>query len=295
MAAGWQNGDPSLAHLIVKKQQLEVVGTRCCVFGAEEQFRPIRTQIGRAEPIGRRFGADSCPTCWNVAKGQIEKAYCKFFAITALKEAPASDHFFQDLKKNLSQYRDNRDTVLDIYDTIQAQVADTKYKKDFAKNEAQIDSDYDKLEEATRRVIAAHHDAVTAMMSPAAPTSGGASAPQPPPPWKLLTSFQPKIPLKLTSTIQDFHCWLREFQSYYDMSNLQQADMAIQRTVLQNCLHQDFQTKITEALSGVTDIKGGLTLVEQEFNKRHPQIIRRHQLFCLDQMPDEFVFEQRPS
>ena len=212
------------------------------------------------------------------------------FAITALREAPASDHFFQDLKRNLSKYRDNRDTVLDIYDTIQAQVADTKYKKDFAKNEAQIDSDYDKLEEATRRVIAAHHDAVTAMMSPAAPTSGGASAPQPPPPWKLQTSFQPKIPLKLTSTIQDFHCWLREFQSYFDMSSLQQADMAIQRTVLQNCLHQDFQTKITEALSGVTDIKGGLTLVEQEFNKRHPQIIRRHQLFCLDQLPDEFSF-----
>ena len=127
------------------------------------------------------------------------------FAITALREAPASDHFFQDLKRNLSKYRDNRDTVLDIYDTIQAQVADTKYKKDFAKNEAQIDSDYDKLEEATRRVIAAHHDAVTAMMSPAAPASGGASAPQPPPPWKLQTSFQPKIPLKLTSTIQDFH------------------------------------------------------------------------------------------
>ena len=65
-------------------------------------------------------------------------------AITALREAPASDHLFQDLKKNLSKYRDNRDAVLDIYDTIQAQVANTKYQKDFAKNEAQIDSDYDK-------------------------------------------------------------------------------------------------------------------------------------------------------
>ena len=63
--------------------------------------------------------------------------------------------------------------------------------------------------------------------------------------------------------------------------------MHIQRTVLLNCLHQDFQTKISEAMTAVTDIKAGMDLIEQEFRKRHPQIIRRHELFCLDQQQDE--------
>ena len=37
----------------------------------------------------------------------------------------------------------------------------------------------------------------------------------------------------------------------------------------------------------MTNIKAGLDLIEQEFRKRHPQIIRRHELFCLDQQQDE--------
>ena len=218
------------------------------------------------------------------------------FALVALREAPASEHFFEELKKNLSKYRELRDVVLDIYDTIKAQVAEGKYKKDFGRQESEIEADYEKVEDAARRVMAAHHDAVTVMLGSAHRAgaggggAGGAPAPLPPPPWKLQPSFEPKVPLKLDSTTQDFQCWLREFQSYYDMSNLQQADMTIQRTVLVNCLHPDFQTKISEAMSGITTIKGGLDLVEEEFRKRHPQILCRHQLFCLDQQQDEFKF-----
>ena len=118
--------------------------------------------------------------------------------------------------------------------------------------------------------MAGHHAAITAAMSSAPPGHGGAaaasSAPAPAttPRWKLESSFQPKSSLKVDSKIDDFHCWEREFKAYFDMSNLQNAEISIQRTVLLNCLDPDFQTKISEAMSGVTTIKAGLDLVRQE-------------------------------
>ena len=211
------------------------------------------------------------------------------FAIQALREAPSSDHFAEELKRNLKKYRDLREVVLDIYDTIQAQVDGAKFNKDFGKQQSEIESDYEKIENASRIVMASHHAAVTAAADRLAQgAGGGGTTPRSSaPPWKLQTSFQPKTLLKLDSVTNDFHCWKREFQSFYDMSNLQEADMQIQRTVLLNCLHQDFQTKIAEAMTAVVNIKAGLDLIEQEFRKRHPQIIRRHELFCLDQQQDE--------
>ena len=216
------------------------------------------------------------------------------FALAATREAPASEHFFEELKRNLSKYRELRDAVMDIYDSIRALVGESKYKKDFGKQESEIEGDYDKIEDAARIVLAAHHEAVQAMFGSdhRGAAGGGAPAPMPPPPWKLQASFQPKSPLKLDATTQDYQCWVREFHSYYDMSNLQRADVNIQKTVLMNCLHQDFQTKISESMSGATSIQAGLEVVEQEFRKRHPQIIRRHQLFCLDQQQDESKFSE---
>ena len=218
------------------------------------------------------------------------------FALTALREAPASEHFFEELKKNLTKYRDLRDVVLDIYDNIHAQVADSKFSKDFGKQQSDIESSYEKIEDSARMVMAAHHDAVTALNRSSSArrsgtaAAGAASTTDPNPGWKLQVAFQPKSPLKLDSTLDDFHCWERDFKSYYDMSNLQHAEMNIQRTVLLNCLSPDFQTKVMEAMSAVTTMTAGLDLVREEFQKRHPIILRRHQLFCLDQQNDEFRF-----
>ena len=213
------------------------------------------------------------------------------FSIKALQDSPSSDHFAEELKKNLKKYRDSREVVLDIYDNIETQIEHAKFTKDFGKQQSEIESDYEKIEDAARIVMAAHHAAVTAAAARGAHrVEGGGSAPDPrqrAPPWKLQTSFQPKTPLKLDSGTNDFHCWQREFQFFYDMSNLKEADIQIQRTVLLNCLHQDFQTKISEAMTAASDIEDGLALIEHEFRKRNPQIIRRHELFCLDQRQDE--------
>ena len=77
---------------------------------------------------------------------------------------------------------------------------------------------------------------------------------------------------------------------YYDISNLRHADIGTQRAVLQNCLHTDLQVKLHEGISRILDIKAGLTLVRDEFKKRHPRVVRRHHLFSIEQRRDEFSF-----
>ena len=67
------------------------------------------------------------------------------FALQALQEASSSDHFAEELKKNLKKYRDLREIVLDIYDKIQAQVDSAKFNKDFGKQQSEIESDYEKI------------------------------------------------------------------------------------------------------------------------------------------------------
>jgi len=225
-------------------------------------------------------------------KGSLTRAKKALdFAVTALKEAPASVHFFEDLKKQLTKYRTLRDAVLDTYDEISSQISQEKFQKDFGKQSNEIEADYEKIEEAARKVLSGHQAAIMDMNT--RPQGGGAEravAHPGAPPWKLQTSFQPKRPLKLDSVINDFHCWERDFQAFFDISNLQQADMHIQRTVLLNCLDPDFQTKVSVGMTGVTTMEAGLELVKEEFRKRHPLILRRHQLFCLDQNKDENKF-----
>ena len=177
---------------------------------------------------------------------------------------------------------------------IRVQVTEQKFAKDFGKQQADIEGDYEKVEEASMRVIAAHQAAITAAAAatprgamPASAATGSAGAVQR---WKLEASFQPKTSLRLDSKLDDFHCWEREFDAYFKMSNLEHAEVSIQKTVLLNCLDSDFQTKVSEAMSAITTVRAGLELVRQEFHKRHPLLLRRHQLFCLDQQKDEFKF-----
>ena len=214
-------------------------------------------------------------------------------SIGALSGTPASDHFFQQLKQNLEKYRLLRDEVLDIYDHIRFQVAEDKFTKDFGKQEKEIETDYERVEEASTRAIAGHQASLTASTSSAAQTGGARGLPAPEaraPPWKIQTMFQPKDSLKLDSTVGEFHNWKREFNNFYELSKLQNAEIGIQRAGLSNCLDPDFLNKISEALTAITNKEEGLQVIEKEFKKRHPILIRRHSLFCLDQDKDESRF-----
>ena len=214
--------------------------------------------------------------------------------LKALQGAPSSSHFFDELLDYQAIYRERRTKVYDVYDRIEDQIADELFKKDFSKQCKEIERDYEALEEEARVVISTHQAAladISAHLSQArAGGAGGGGGDAVTPRWKLETSFEPKPPLKLDMGGEDLANWERQFKMYFDISNLRHADIGTQRAVLQNCLHTDLQVKLHEGISGILDIKAGLTLVRDEFKKRHPRVVRRHHLFSLEQRRDEYSF-----
>ena len=216
-------------------------------------------------------------------------------ALKALSEAAASQHFFEELIKVQEVYRERRLVVLEIYDTIEDEVAKEKFASDFGRQTAEIEKDFDVLEEQARLTISAHHNAVIAVSAnisqASVPRGGVTGAPK----FKLEASFEPKPPLKIDMTPADVQNWERQFKMYYDISLLKHADIATQRAVLLNCLHTEMQQKVYEVLSGAGDIKEALAVIKAEVKKRHPRVVRRHNLFSLEQKKDEYKFSDTLS
>ena len=59
-------------------------------------------------------------------------------ALKALSEAAASQHFFEELIKVQEVYRERRLVVLEIYDTIEDEVAKEKFTNHFGRQTAEI-------------------------------------------------------------------------------------------------------------------------------------------------------------
>ena len=223
-------------------------------------------------------------------------------ALKALTEAASSQHFFEELVKTQKDYREKRKKVYAIYDAIEDQVSDEKFKHDFGKQCNDIEKDFDVLEEQARTTIATHHNAVIAITSNISQAraansgggggggggagGGGGGAAR----WRIEASFEPKPRLSLEMNAEETQNWERQFTAYFEISNLKNADIGTQRAVLINCLQLDLQVQIYEAISGMTDIKDGLALVKEEIKKRHPRVLRRHHLFSLEQKKDEYSF-----
>ena len=230
------------------------------------------------------------------AKRSLTRAKKEFQnALKALREAASSQHFFEELLKAQELYKDKRIAVFEIYDAIEDEVSEQKFEVDFGRQTKEIERDFDVLEEEARLAISAHHTAVTAInTSPAAATTRRgemAAGPR----FKLEPSFEPKPALKVDMSPEEVQNWERQFHMYYDISALKNADMATQRAVILNCLHPELQMKVFEALSGVVDIKTGLAVIREEIRKRHPRVVRRHNLFSLEQKKDEYKFSDTLS
>ena len=213
-------------------------------------------------------------------------------ALRALTEASSSQYFFDELIKVQTTYKAKRKAVLNIYDTIEDEISPEKFNQDFGRQSADIEKDFDGLEEQARVAISAYHNAVTAISAnisqarSSASRGGGVVGSPSVPSWKLQTSFEPKPSLKLDMSAEECQNWERQFKNYYDISNLKHADIDTQRAVLTNCLHPDLQVKIYESLSGMTDIKEGIELIQEEIRRRNPRVVRRHHLFSFEQKKD---------
>ena len=237
------------------------------------------------------LAAQKCPKLPKIDKKLSKKDLQ--LGLRALQEAPSSSHFFDELIKYQAVYRERRTKVYEVYDKIEDQISDELFKQNFGKQCKEVEKDYEALEEEARLAISRHQQAladISANLSQVRAGGGAAGGGGPTPLWKLESSFEPRPPLKLEMGGEELANWERQFKMYFDISNLKLADISTQRAVLQNCLHTDLQVKLHEGISGILDIKAGLSLIRDEFKRRHPRVVRRHHLFSVEQMRDEYSF-----
>ena len=247
--------------------------------GEEEEVNPLQELYTRAATTKRSLTR---------SKKDLQ------LGLRALQEAPSSSHFFDELIKYQAVYRERRTKVYEVYDKIEDQISDELFKQNFGKQCKEVEKDYEALEEEARLAISRHQQAladISANLSQVRAGGGAAGGGGPSTPrWKLESSFEPRPPLKLEMGGEELANWERQFKMYFDISNLKLADISTQRAVLQNCLHTDLQVKLHEGISGILDIKAGLSLIRDEFKRRHPRVVRRHHLFSVEQKRDEYSF-----
>jgi hypothetical protein len=96
-------------------------------------------------------------------------------------------------------------------------------------------------------------------------------------------------PEELTSDMSPvvFACWLDSFEAYYDASNMQVKDIAVQQAYFKACIHPSLHGRIeSQIVKGQTPILGRIgacSILKTEFLVEHPLFSRRLYLFCFKQ------------
>jgi hypothetical protein len=96
-------------------------------------------------------------------------------------------------------------------------------------------------------------------------------------------------PEELTSDMSPvvFACWLDSFEAYYDASNMQVKDVAVQQAYFKACIHPSHYGRIESLIvKGQTPILGQIgawSILKNEFLVEHPLFSRRLDFFCFKQ------------
>jgi hypothetical protein len=103
---------------------------------------------------------------------------------------------------------------------------------------------------------------------------------------------KPDLALKLEELTSDmspvvFACWLDSFKAYYDASNMQVKDIAVQQAYFKACIHPSLYGRIESLIiKGQNPIIGRIgacSILKNEFLVEHPLFSRRLDFFCFKQ------------
>jgi hypothetical protein len=93
--------------------------------------------------------------------------------------------------------------------------------------------------------------------------------------------------LDLALKPEELTCWLDSFKAYYDASNMQVKDIAVQQAYFKAFIHPSLYGRIESLIiKGQTPILGRIgacSILKNEFLVEHPLFSRRLDFFCFKQ------------
>ena len=112
---------------------------------------------------------------------------------------------------------------------------------------------------------------------------------------KLVTELKPGV-LSQDATTGELRIWVKKFKAYYNASNMQVAQIAVQQAYLRNCLDNALALQLDSTVQQTTPIiAGGVTCISALtaiFKEKYPPLLRRKQFFHMTQQQgqDERTF-----
>ena len=103
--------------------------------------------------------------------------------------------------------------------------------------------------------------------------------------------MEPKPKLSSEFNASELQVWEEQWQTYFDVSGLQNAGIKIQKAALVNSLTTEFRTRLD--LSHAPSVAAGLEMIRKDFTQRNPKVVRRHNLFRIKQRKGESFSEMR--
>ena len=242
---------------------------------------------------------ESVPTLATMAKTQKARftraVKALLMAVASLKANQKSQHFFDEVVKSQDVFRERHESLVEIYTAIETKVTEAVWDDTYASRAGEVETTFDNAEKETSAVIAQYDkakmeadDELNQTMAAAGVATGGAPAAAK---YKLETSFEPKPKLTSEFNAAELQVWEEQWQTYFDISGLQHAGVRIQKAALVNSLSTEFRTKLD--LSHAPSVAAGLEMIRKDFTQRNPKVVRRHNLFRVQQRKGESYSEMR--
>ena len=217
-------------------------------------------------------------------------------SVTSLKANEKSQHFFDEVIKAQDLLRERHESLVEIYTAIENKVTETVWGDTYAARATEVEATFDNCEKETTVVITLYDkarmeadDQLNQTMAAAGVAAGGAAGGAAK--YKLETSFEPKPKLSSEFNASELQVWEEQWQTYFDISGLQNAGVKIQKAALVNSLSTEFRTKMD--LSHAPSVAAGLDMIRRDFTQRNPKVVRRHTLFRIQQRKGETYSEMR--
>ena len=215
-------------------------------------------------------------------------------AVTSLKANVKSQHFFDEVIKAQDLLRERHESLVEIYTAIETKVNEPVWEDTYSARAREVETTFDKCEKDAAEVITSFdkakmdaEDQLNQTMAAAGVAAGAPAAAK----FKLETSFEPKPKLSSEFNASELQVWEEQWQTYFDVSGLQNAGIKIQKAALVNSLSTEFRTRLD--LSHAPSVAAGLEMIRKDFTQRNPKVVRRHNLFRIKQRKGESFSEMR--